>query len=54
MQEKSTAFDAVDNSAQELKRWRDKKKLMWPLSLVPALAVFLAWGLVELTGSGLF
>ncbi|MBD8505550.1 fatty acid desaturase, partial [Hoyosella sp. G463] len=49
-----TTAAAVDTSAEELQRWRDKKKLLWPLSLIPATAAFLAWGLVELTGIGAF
>ncbi|GGC71426.1 alkane 1-monooxygenase [Hoyosella rhizosphaerae] len=45
---------AVSTSEETIKRWRDKKKYLWPFSLLPALAVFIAWGLVELTGSGIF
>ncbi|WP_278314065.1 alkane 1-monooxygenase [Lolliginicoccus levis] len=35
-----------------LERWRDRKRHLWIYSLVPAAAVFIAVGLVELTGWG--
>ncbi|GGC57932.1 alkane 1-monooxygenase [Hoyosella rhizosphaerae] len=44
----------VSTNDEVLERWRDKKKYLWPLSLLPALVTFIAWGLVELTGNGIF
>jgi alkane 1-monooxygenase len=35
-------------------RWRDPKRFAWPLGLLIPLMPFMAWGLVEATGSGIF
>ncbi|HEY3865407.1 MAG TPA: alkane 1-monooxygenase [Solirubrobacteraceae bacterium] len=36
------------------RRWRDHKRYMWLLGLIVPTLPFLAWGLVELTGLGIF
>ena len=38
--------------AENVERWRDRKRYLWIFSLIPASAVFIAAGLVELTGWG--
>jgi alkane 1-monooxygenase len=34
--------------------WRDPKRFLWPLGLIVPLLPFMAWGLVEATGLGVF
>ena len=41
-------------SAAQPHRWRDHKRYMWLLGLIVPTLPFLAWGLVELTGWGVF
>jgi len=40
--------------AQTPRRWRDHKRYAWLLGLIVPTLPFLAWGLVELTGLGIF
>jgi alkane 1-monooxygenase len=40
--------------AGSTEQWRDKKRYLWLLGLVVPSLAFAAWGLVELTGLGLF
>ena len=42
---------AVDPSAVS---WRDPKRYLWPLGLLVPLLPFMAWGLAEATGLGVF
>jgi alkane 1-monooxygenase len=41
-------------TAEESVSWRDPKRYLWLLGLVVPTLPFLAWGLVELTGLGVF
>ncbi|HEY5344702.1 MAG TPA: alkane 1-monooxygenase [Solirubrobacteraceae bacterium] len=43
-----------ERSAARPHRWRDRKRYMWLLGLIVPTLPFLAWGLVELTGWGVF
>jgi len=43
-----------DTAAEESVSWRDPKRYLWLLGLVVPTLPFLAWGLVELTGLGVF
>jgi alkane 1-monooxygenase len=43
-----------ERSAAQPHRWRDHKRYMWLLGLIVPTLPFLAWGLVELTGWGVF
>ena len=43
-----------ERSAAQPHRWRDRKRYMWLLGLIVPTLPFLAWGLVELTGWGVF
>ena len=43
------AANALDQT-----RWRDPKRYAWLLGLIVPTLPFLAWGLVELTGLGVF
>jgi alkane 1-monooxygenase len=45
---------AAPSSATAPVSWRDPKRYLWPLGLVVPLLPFLAFGLVELTGLGVF
>jgi alkane 1-monooxygenase len=40
--------------ARTERRWRDRKRYAWLLGLIVPTLPFLAWGLVELTGWGIF
>jgi alkane 1-monooxygenase len=44
---------AVSTATQPVS-WRDPKRFAWPLGLLIPLMPFMAWGLVEATGSGVF
>ncbi len=46
--------DGAGTSAGAQVRWRDHKRYMWLLGLIVPTLPFLAWGLVELTGLGIF
>ncbi len=48
------AADAASDSALAPARWRDPKRYLWLLGLFVPTLPFLAWGLVELTGLGVF
>ncbi|SHG80619.1 alkane 1-monooxygenase [Jatrophihabitans endophyticus] len=41
-------------AATDRPRWRDRKRYLWLLGTVVPLFLFAGWGLVELTGLGLF
>ena len=43
-----------DGQALEQPRWRDRKRYAWLLGLIVPLLPFISWGLVELTGLGVF
>jgi alkane 1-monooxygenase len=43
-----------DTGIEESVSWRDPKRYLWLLGLVVPTLPFLAWGLVELTGLGVF
>jgi alkane 1-monooxygenase len=43
-----------DSGTEESVSWRDPKRYLWLLGLVVPTLPFLAWGLVELTGLGVF
>ena len=43
-----------EQPAVEPRRWRDRKRYAWLLGLIVPTLPFLAWGLVELTGFGVF
>ena len=43
-----------DGQALERPRWRDRKRYAWLLGLIVPLLPFISWGLVELTGLGVF
>jgi alkane 1-monooxygenase len=43
-----------DTGTEESVSWRDPKRYLWLLGLVVPTLPFLAWGLVELTGLGVF
>src|ERR1035437_1375239 len=43
----------TDSSVEQV-RWRDPKRYAWLLGLIVPLLPFLAWGLVEATGLGVF
>jgi alkane 1-monooxygenase len=43
-----------DTGTKESVSWRDPKRYLWLLGLVVPTLPFLAWGLVELTGLGVF
>jgi alkane 1-monooxygenase len=43
-----------DPGTEEAVSWRDPKRYLWLLGLVVPTLPFLAWGLVELTGLGVF
>src|ERR1700734_4140833 len=45
---------AGEISAATGPRWRDHKRYAWLLGLIVPTLPFLAWGLVELTGWGVF
>jgi alkane 1-monooxygenase len=45
---------AAAQSAAAQPRWRDHKRYAWLLGLIIPTLPFLAWGLVELTGLGIF
>jgi alkane 1-monooxygenase len=49
----ATAGESLD-SALAPARWRDPKRYLWLLGLFVPTLPFLAWGLVELTGLGVF
>ena len=42
------------NPSAEQVRWRDPKRYAWLLGLIVPTLPFLAWGLVEATGLGVF
>jgi alkane 1-monooxygenase len=44
----------VEDTGTESVSWRDPKRYLWLLGLVVPTLPFLAWGLVELTGLGVF
>ncbi len=48
------AEDFAGDAAAEQVSWRDPKRYMWLLGLVVPTLPFLAWGLVEATGLGVF
>jgi alkane 1-monooxygenase len=48
------AVIAEGDSASERGRWRDRKRYAWLLGLIVPTLPFLAFGLVELTGLGIF
>jgi alkane 1-monooxygenase len=54
--EQTTSASAItgDASAPAQARWRDHKRYAWLLGLIVPTLPFLAWGLVELTGLGIF
>jgi len=43
-----------EQSAVRTRRWRDRKRYAWLLGLIVPTLPFLAWGLVEATGLGIF
>jgi alkane 1-monooxygenase len=45
---------AEERPAGAAPRWRDRKRYLWLLGLVVPTMPFLAWGLVEATGLGIF
>lgn len=47
------AVAAAEHDAS-MARWRDRKRYLWLLSLIPSAATFIAWGLVSATGWGGF
>jgi alkane 1-monooxygenase len=49
-----SASAAGEQSASTRPRWRDRKRYAWLLGLIVPTLPFLAWGLVELTGLGVF
>jgi alkane 1-monooxygenase len=50
----STGAIMGEASAPAQARWRDRKRYAWLLGLIIPTLPFLAWGLVELTGLGIF
>jgi alkane 1-monooxygenase len=44
----------AQTAAQPHARWRDRKRYAWLLGLIVPTLPFLAWGLVEVTGLGIF
>src|ERR1700734_3639914 len=45
---------ADENQGTSTRRWRDHKRYAWLLGLIVPTLPFLAWGLVEATGLGIF
>jgi alkane 1-monooxygenase len=45
---------ASEETASTSRRWRDRKRYLWLLGLIVPTLPFLAWGLVEATGWGIF
>jgi alkane 1-monooxygenase len=43
-----------ERPARTARRWRDRKRYLWLLGLIVPTLPFLAWGLVEATGLGVF
>jgi alkane 1-monooxygenase len=43
-----------ERPARSARRWRDRKRYLWLLGLIVPTLPFLAWGLVEATGLGVF
>src|SRR5437868_11456933 len=50
----SSVADVHDGEELTPATWKDGKRYAWLLGLIVPLAPFIAWGLVELTGVGLF
>ncbi len=50
----SAQLDGVSTDAAPRPAWRDGKRYLWLLGTVVPLWLFLGWGLVNLTGSGVF
>jgi alkane 1-monooxygenase len=48
------ASNVIEQTTTETRRWRDHKRYAWLLGLIVPTLPFLAWGLVELTGWGIF
>ncbi|AEF42237.1 alkane 1-monooxygenase [Hoyosella subflava] len=46
--------ESGERDSAALERWRDRKRYLWLLSLIPSAATFIAWGLVSATGWGGF
>jgi alkane 1-monooxygenase len=49
-----TSIASEQTAAQSQARWRDHKRYAWLLGLIVPTLPFIAWGLVELTGLGIF
>ncbi len=54
MREGSLSGRATITSDEQRPDWRDKKRYLWLLGAVVPLFLFAGWGLVNLTGAGLF
>src|ERR1041384_1140553 len=49
-----SAVAVHEHQPAETLSWRDPKRYLWPLGLLVPLLPFMAWGLVEATGAGVF